>query len=576
MKHRKQLLATLTAITLLSTALFSASDIPDPELENAIDITAKIFTANEEVKDRRYTLFADYVKGLDGEDDYIIVFGKSCGYAIYERETMELIEYSELSYTPYGKDYNIDTAYYAGPTSYYREKDGKLKHVHKNEKIEKEAAKEIAKAFKEQLKENRKKRKEKKEKEEKDKYKDQNNENGREETITPEANQDETASAVGGVSVFGAQTAEVETLYSDPGPTGEDPINLEVDSDDYTILSRKYINDKDYFLMPLEYGVNQGATCGSVAAQILLSYNNWANDGRIIPENPGGNLQFFLEPRTDELRKTPYDINMRCTSSLYKKGDGITTFYEKLIEYIDPEENGVIMSDVYNGIDQYLLDYASIAKEEISMTLGPEWLAVFNDYKSEIKDEINNNRPVIVGIITYEYDSSRETYTTGGHVIVAYGYQKIEFNNDVLDGLIVNYGWNNSPYGSDHAWINGDWVDSYISFETSHTHLNTSFQGDPHILQCSTCKRVKTTNEHTLIKEISPKFGDDYLYYHQGTCTCGYLGKEPHDYEYLMGSTTEETHTMQCTMDGCKVQKIEEHFFKVGGIRCFYCGYERK
>ena len=61
-----------------------------------------------------------------------------------------------------------------------------------------------------------------------------------------------------------------------------------IDEDDYIIpggkeaINEKNIPNYQYFVVNPSHGENEHGTCGSVAAQILLGYNNYYNDRRII------------------------------------------------------------------------------------------------------------------------------------------------------------------------------------------------------------------------------------------------------------------------------------------------------
>ena len=63
--------------------------VVDPELKVAEDILRKIFNANAENEKNKKKIgyFAtEYLAGLDGENDYILVNNTLGGYAIFERD----------------------------------------------------------------------------------------------------------------------------------------------------------------------------------------------------------------------------------------------------------------------------------------------------------------------------------------------------------------------------------------------------------------------------------------------------------------------------------------------------------
>ena len=104
-------------------------------------------------------VFSSYLKGVDGEEDYILSQCESGGYAIYEKESMELIEYSDTATSPYS---NIieEMRHYAGLANYYQNKGGKMKNLTTGEIVEKEKLEPVAKKIKVKLKKDRQKRKE--------------------------------------------------------------------------------------------------------------------------------------------------------------------------------------------------------------------------------------------------------------------------------------------------------------------------------------------------------------------------------------------------------------------------------
>ena len=156
---KKRLVALALVMTLaVSASMFVATKEIAPELLAAEEITRKIFGANAENGEREQeVLQASYLQGLDEESDYIIVNSSIGGYAIFERAGMELIEYSDKNASPYAKD--DGSAYYAGPTNYFKKENEKFKHIYTGEKFEKAQMREVAKTVKERIKENRTQRK---------------------------------------------------------------------------------------------------------------------------------------------------------------------------------------------------------------------------------------------------------------------------------------------------------------------------------------------------------------------------------------------------------------------------------
>ena len=409
---------------------------------------------------------ADYLQGLDEENDYIIVNSSVGGYAIFEREGMELIEYSDTNASPYGQE-SVEI-YYAGPTNYYQKEKDKVKHIYTGEKFEKEQMHDVAKAVKEKIKENRKQRKEKEKSEEKTVIEN-------DVSLYANSSVDEILSTPGN-STLGSSSL--------PAPM----IDEILDVNRYSVLSRTYIRDKKYFLDIPTYPDNIGdGTCVTVATHILLSYNNWSKDGRIIPANTATEkfLDYDESLMTEEeiiaLRSNPYDPRLMMATYGHNENDATTTFYEKLLEYIDPDKSGATVEDMINGTNRYLNNYAQTIKDQITINYSTNPATA----RTMIINEIDADRPVIGLIEVCEEENG--VYSVFGHAVVAFGYQTILCDRTQLQGIIANFGWGPEK---DSVWLNMDWVLGYISFQTNHTHSDyIQNANDSHVVACSVCKR---------------------------------------------------------------------------------------
>ena len=164
MKNKRKVLSMLLTVAVLGTSfVMSSTEKLDETLEQAEEFAQTLFETElgkeeqeskelleilgEEEKDTKGGyIHASYLQGLDGEEDYILVQRENGGYAIFEKESMEVIEYSNLSSAPY-QGLLVDR-YYAGPANYYEKKDGKIKNVHTGETFKEEKLSEIAKNIK--------------------------------------------------------------------------------------------------------------------------------------------------------------------------------------------------------------------------------------------------------------------------------------------------------------------------------------------------------------------------------------------------------------------------------------------
>ena len=534
---KKKIIAFLTSIMLIcSSVLFSSAKTIDEKLVVATKITRKIL--NVDIKDDKEKcgyISSNYVKGLDGVEDYIISQCATGGYAIFEKESMELIEYSGVGQSPYvGVETN--NAYYGGPVNYFKGEHDKIENLNTGKISNKENVKEIANELKRKLKEDRGKQKEKAKKK-----------------------------------------TETNNLSS-PGPTGENV----VDADSYIVKSRNYISDYQFFVDNHEHGYNDkwDWSCMSVAAQLLLSYNNWAKDGRIITEQQiDGNEVFFLEGR-DANRTKPYSNEMRGTTSTDLKFDEETSFYEILKGYINPTsfsddtkpENdnldnydlGATLYEGYVGILNYMQKYAFSVLPDIAIDYNEKQQLGSNHVINTLKNEITANRPAIASINTYETQSDG-TVKVVGHAIVVYGYQTIRYNSQDINGFIAHYGWRDRD--TTNVWVNSSWFKGYLTFQTSHTHNNENvLEPKNHVFECGECNAVYAKQNHSSQFIYTLSDAKYSSWQHGINCICGYQYTKPHDLYYTYSDSIY--HTVRCR--DCSFMDKEEHLKKRGPL-CHFC-----
>lgn len=551
MRNKKKCISILLASSVLGSCfiLSSVAEVDDI-LDKATEITKEIFTANlEEGEMEIGYIFSSYLQGMDGADDYILSQCSTGGYAIYEKESMELIEYSDTDKSPYAT-IEEGKRYYAGPVNYYVSNGDNLENVHTKERISKKYGEKIAKEFKEKTKADRKERKEK------SKNSEQSN----------------------------VVSAENESLASSTPPGYSDLYS----ADSYTVERREYISNYQYFIGNHGHGYNFDGTCASVAVQLLLAYNNWANDGRLIPRETGNSAEQFLhEDWTESGRDEPYSDVMRATNSTDISDDGIISFYEKLKEYINPyarsynerdeEEHwlnkGATMEKTKDGIAEYVYDYAYDLIEDLEIRYSsPPILTdeIINNLYTSFKQEINNDRPAIASISLYITNDEGELEKSG-HEVVVYGYQTITIGDEELNGVIAHFGWKRLENGEDptNIWFNSTWLTGIITFKTTHQHTIGKTITSGHVYECSECRGVFLRGEHTQ-KDSEPLETEDFKYNgsHTAICYCGYKYEKKHDfyYEYL----NEDLHLCKCL---CGFEPtMEYHYYKE--YFCFFCEYE--
>ncbi len=543
--RKKKFFSMLLVVSILGSTTFLGSEkIFDPVLENATQITKKIFYDSfEEKKSKKYGSFSSfYLMGGDGEKDYVLSTCATGGYAIFEKESMELLEYSDIGRSPYKN--RLKENYYLGLNNYYEGDGEKLKNINTGKSFPKEKISVLANKLKEKLKDDREDRKEELQKEQKK-----------------------------------LKKFSKEKVASDPGPTGEDTI----DANSYVVNARKYIPNYQFFVGNEQFGDNQNGTCSSVAAQLLLAYNNWANDGRIIPDEPKyANEKFFLEGR-ENYRDKPYSNEMMGTTSSDFKDDNEKSFYEVLKGYINPLdwaddeqepanadeiEVGATMLDIYSGINQYLAEYAPEAKKNITMSCSLTDNHEWNNAREKLRKEIDEGRPSIGSIYVYHLKED-ETYEVKGHAVVVYGTQNIIYKGQSLDGFIANFGWIDSA--ATHVWFNSSWLKGYLTFKTTHIHNNEILLDSyNHVFQCEECSASVIKNAHIPTNDFKllSKDDEDFDNSHLNLCVCGYAIKQYHSFSYTP-QNHQRKHDITCV---CGYRNEQSHFYKSGSDFCWYCG----
>lgn len=541
-------------------------------LDKATEITRKIFTGKLGDDDEGFGyIFSSYLRGMDGEEDYILSQCTTGGYAIYEAESMELIEYSDTEISPYAEIAQTDR-YYAGIANYFVGNGNDLENLHTKERIEKKYGRKIANEVKEKTKRDKEVRKAKKE--------------AKEEDVIVSRNEYED------------KTGEQNDDIIDPGVTGIDIVNADI----YVVQSRTYIDDYQFFIDNHEHGYNFDGTCASVAAQLLLAYNNWAKDGRLIPKTQGALGEEFIHKEwTENSRLIPYSKAMRGTNSSDDNTDDEISLYEKMKEYINPyarsynekytvdknpNNSGATIIDTKNGISNFILEYAS----DQSWAWSIDGAYVETEVAEEkLKNEIDENRAAIAPIYTYSIKSGE--IVRSGHQVVVYGYQTIKYEGENLNGFIAHFGWKGETSAqtngkNTHIWFNSSWLKGYLTLQTNHEHsASVEIQGgNGHIFECDECKVSYIKNNHTTksVKEmtnINKDYEKYYNQYHIAVCGCGYESKKKHSFRYInINSSTSHRVICACGYGGEEVgaeegEKVfQNHFFKHGDS-CFYCDY---
>ena len=528
----KKSISRILSIVIFFAAIFCVSGTAEnDELKNlAGAIANKLFSSEENAVEQ--VVYTHDLKGLDGEEDYIIAEGQAKGYVIFSREDLQIIEYSAEGKSPFNSLEKNDS-YYAGPANYFTKENDDAKHIFTGEKIKKENLKVVSDKLKTKISETKKIE---------DEFTD---EPIIEKPVIKEEN-----------SVMSARKSIVHdsniSLYSsDPGPTGTGTTGGGyVDIDQYGIVSQKYIPNYQYFVKGPAHHKNETDECVIVAAQLLLGYNNWVNDGRLIATN-------YLKA-DESLLKKPNDESGYGTKE---------AFFDLLAkDYIEkvPIIGGSTLAYAESGINRYVNENVVFGENETANAVHYS-----ENVHSIIKETVDSGNALMVSMHVFS-DGENDSIEKKMHAVVVYGYQTINVNGQNVEGYISHFGWDD---GTENVWFNSSWVIDCMTFTTTHTHGPevpiTIDDNNTHITQCSVCNRYQANDLHyynnITIKSIN---GDEDNNVHILYCICGYKKEEIHS--YASPEVYPYYHVRTCTK--CEHAWEEEHFFKYGNT-CLYCNY---
>ena len=237
-----------------------------------------------------------------------------------------------------------------------------------------------------------------------------------------------------------------------------------------------YIPNFNYFLANPKHHVNDGSdnkggTCTTVAVQMLLGYNNYYKDRRIIPKT--GNGRTFLNEDYGNLNYDPAIPRKPASGQGCARIGTEDGVYEEIF-------NRTVMSGV-SGIGQavglvkdgavsFINEFTpQVARKNISLTSGPIIV-------EKARADIDAGRPIVLGMA--------KLFQGNFHVVPAYGYAKL----DGVDGFLVHYGWGD---GATQVWVPKSWFGFQIKMEVNHQHnysaTNNNIKGMYKELKCTEC-----------------------------------------------------------------------------------------
>ncbi|MDY4592960.1 MAG: hypothetical protein SO434_06135, partial [Eubacteriales bacterium] len=376
----------------------------------------------------------DYLYNFDDSIDYIFIdFVGSNGYAILVEETLEILEYSLSGNLPYTR--TNESKYYGGPQIYFTKKENMFKNILNNEtfEISDNIMQSIAEKIRQSFSIHRKSTAENLEL--------LNNRAIRLQAVvqTLNLNNQKNLSSV-----------NISTYNTSPPIDPNNPIS--------PTNGAQYIDNSEYFITPGAYpkhGENNGSSCVTVASQLLLSYNNYYNDRRIIADNYLFGDEITNPENNPNYCRNPEKITSETIGSNQDFHDMLLNNYGIVSKYISAT----------TGLESYLedrnIDYEIKRIEKSSGSLD----------QNEVISELNAGRPIILGTT-----SDLNGVLNFNHAVVAYGYQSFAaYENDgddtIYTGYITNFGWD--PNGTDdyvQVWANASWFKASICLTINHTH----------------------------------------------------------------------------------------------------------
>jgi hypothetical protein len=433
-----------------------------------------------------------YLYNFDGSPDYIFAdFADSTGYAIFAEETMEVLEYTTVGDFPYTA--TNDELVYGGPRAYFSRNANHFVDMVTNEQyaIAAEETEVLSQFTRQKI------------------------------AVSAKSAASRTLLTAPNVKLqnFISQNSLNNVSKNTKGaPSNSAPQNPPLDESSWIspTAGATYITNSEYFLTAGQsprHGNNTTGTCTAVATQLMLSYNNFYNDRRIIaPEHLFGGWN------TTSNNGNIFDpVNY----SNRNRNPNVSTNYASMTSWTLGSNQDYHDMLVNNGITGYLHDAEGNLRTYLNGRLGANNFIVdsqeattlpfgWGNWKTisstNILAEINANRPVVIatgdninGTEDYDDDSDPNTRSFN-HSVVAYGYQTFAAyagsgNSAEYLGYIVHMGWDeNGGTGSTiNVWTNSAWYYGYLKLEVNnHTHNYTVDTGvnvgnDMREVRCSEC-----------------------------------------------------------------------------------------
>lgn len=365
---------------------------------------------------------------LDESPDYIYADFENSGYAVFLAETLELLEYSPQGSLPFLN--SKVKKYYSGPQNYFNKEGERFINAVTNESfiLSTADARTISQNIRGAFSVSEHKGKEI------DTYKEQND---------IEFNSAENVST------------SIMSVSNSPPINRNIPINPPANT--------KYIPNSSYFMDPdsPKHGKNNGYSCAAVSIQLLLSYNNYYNDRRIID-----NAHLFT------INPNNVTDPMLITNEILGSTQGYHDFIVN--NYNIGNGSGSSLSDAEGKLRNILNDRNSQIAGNINFAVNSKTATTLpfglGNYKTidsaDIIAEINAGRPLALA-------TSDNLNGNLNHIVTAYGYGDYTYPNGegTYLGYIVHFGWDETGIGDRvNVWTNSSWYCSYLTLKINHEH----------------------------------------------------------------------------------------------------------
>ncbi len=437
-------------VNYMPITAFAQSETTD-EVSLSTEKINPIETTNYPIEKVITDLFGDievahgeFLYNFDQSPDYVYIEFENTGYAVFLKETMELLEFSPTGKLHYPEI--MSYKYYGGPGSYYYKKSNYFVDARSNNQfyISESEASTYASDIRGMLKYNYNNRKEKQDIKF-DYSMLQNN--------ISQAPQKISESSEGGALINS----------SSPPYDRDNLIHMK---------NGTFIPNYRYFLLNPRHGKNETGTCSAIAAQLLLSYHNYYSDRRIIDN------KYLNGNSTNEAEKNPnycndpmkMDWSTLGTRGIYEDGsDDENSYFSYVVSKI-PAHASIFR--IKSGINEILTEAAN---GNIDYSIDMRFNGLYAVDSNLVIPILDSGKPVLL--------SMQEFLGGTDHALIAYGYNYYWYPNstDRYFGYITHFGWDENKITYDEngnpnrvtyldVWVNSMWCQSYLSLNINHLH----------------------------------------------------------------------------------------------------------